>query len=361
MSIRILHNTATSTIRSTGSRNRNLALSRRGRWGVIVFAVGVILLVTAVITGDFPVTVADCVRIVFGDGSPVERKIVLDLRLGRALSAWCVGACLGAAGALTQSVARNPLASPDVLGITQGAALAAVAALTGLPALLTPAMGTATQVGVSAAALVGGLTTGVVVWVLAAPKRGQPTAVVLVGVGVSVMLQAATTWLIAATDLDQAAAAHRWLAGSLAATSLATVPLPLTCCIAVLFLSPWLAFHLPILQLGPTLAHPLGAPVSHLQRLMLGLAIMLTAAAVAVAGPVGFVAFAAPHIARKLGGDGLPPVLLSAQCGAVMVLGADVTSGVLVGGTLPAGILTTFAGAPILLITLAQLHRRSTS
>ena len=232
----------------------------------IVVAV-VLILVTVLVfaanlgRGDFPMSVPDVLRTLAGGGTRLEETIVFRWRLGRAVVGLAVGAALAFSGALTQSVARNPLASPDVLGITNGASVAAVFVITvsGTHGLFGDAAVFGRDVlGVPVVAIIGSVLTAALVWWVAGKDRGSMLRLVLIGVGASMFLNAISTWLMAGTTLDQAAEARLWLTGSLNGRGWDQAWAPLICSLAALALAGGLAFQLAGLSLGPEIAHGLG-------------------------------------------------------------------------------------------------------
>lgn len=327
---------------------------------VLALALVATLIVLQLISGDYPLSIRDVVSVLGGGGSSIERTLVLDVRAGRAFVACVVGAALGFAGALTQSVARNPLASPDTLGITQGAACAVVLAIAGagtfLPAGLSEMLA---SLGLPLVAIVGSLASGAALWWLAGSRRDSPVPLVLIGVGCAILLQAVSTWALVATNIDQAASARLWLAGSLNGR---TWEQGMPVCVAIVIacaLSGWLSFNLSALSLGTNLSQSLGLNIKQAQLAQLVVAVILTALAVSAAGPIGFVAFVVPQIARVIGGTPLPPLVLSLVLGAALLLGADYVAAILLPRELPVGIVTAFCGAPVLLTLAFVANRRA--
>ncbi|MCE8012791.1 FecCD family ABC transporter permease [Billgrantia desiderata] len=272
--------------------------------------------------------------------------IVHEIRLPRVVLAVLVGACLGVAGLLLQGLVRNPLASPDVIGITGGAALAAVSFL----ALGGVALGEAWLPWV---ALSGALS--VTLLILALSGRGvTPARLVLIGIGLAAALGAGTTLvLVLATDTT-AMQAYVWLSGSLYAAQWRSVAGLAPWALVGLPLALVLARRLDVLALGDELAAGLGASVRRTQLMLLLLAVALAGAAVAFAGGLSFVGLLAPHIARRLVASrhtGLVPA--TALIGALIVLLADLLGRVAFQSRdLPAGIFVAGVGAPFFVYLL---------
>lgn len=342
----------------------HLVLRRQGvsgRWsarGVVVLAVlaavVVVLMVLGAAFGDFTIAPAEVVRVLLGGGAPMDRVVVTELRLPRVVAAALVGLALGAAGAVTQSVAGNPLASPEVLGITAGASAGAVAVIVlggaGVAGLtLEPGPS-----AVTVAALLGGLVAAAVVHAASWRAGLDGLRLVLVGVAVSAVLVALTNWLLVAARITDAARATQWLSGSLAPARWDSVQL-LTA--VVVLAGCGLAATgraLRALRLGDDTARALGVRVQPARVGLLLSAVALTAAAVAVAGPIGFVALVAPQVALRLMRSAGPPVLGGALLGAALLLAADLLARVVLPAQLPVGVVTTVVGAPYLLLLLGR-------
>ena len=292
--------------------------------------------VAALSVGAISVAPADVVRTLLGNGSRLTNFAVLDLRLPRVLIAVCVGAALGMSGAIFQSLTRNPLGSPDIIGFNYGATTG------GLLAILAFGGGLA---GISLGALAGGLLTSLAVYLLAWQHGVRGNRLVLVGIGISAILQAVNFYLIVNAKLADVSRATVWLTGSLdnlgwdhvwpAAAALAVVT-P-----AVLIGARWLN----ILEMGDDTALALGVRVeaSRLYLLIVGTA--ACALATAVVGPVAFVSLTAPQLAKRLTKASGASVLASAWAGALLVLAADFAAQRIAGsGTLPVGVATAALG-----------------
>lgn len=287
--------------------------------------------------------------VLLGGGDRLDRFVVLDLRLPRILAALLVGVAFSLAGAVFQSTLRNPLASPDILGISAGASLGAVWAILGLGA------GGALVAGF---AFGGGLVVAVVIW-LAAWRQGlHGVRFVLVGVGMAYLCGSAVSWLLARSEVREAQAALHWTVGSVAdVRGDALVVLAAgtaACALALAFATR----ALRPLALGDDHATALGVRVDGARVALLVIAVALVALATSVAGPVAFVALLAPAVARRLVGGGGAAVAAAGVVGAVLALAADVIGQFAVPGfTAPLGIVTGVIGAPYLLWLLARTER----
>ena len=337
---------------------------RRGRFSgvwrprvVAVTLVGLVLVVLAAAVnigrGDFPISLGEVLAVLLGGGERGQRFIVLDLRLPRSLTGVLVGAALGLAGAITQTVARNPLASPDVLGVTAGASAAAVLLIVlGGSSAGVAAIGAV--LGLPLAALLGGLLTAVLVYALAWRRGIEGYRLVLVGVGIAAVGSALTNWLLTRAEITDAARATVWLTGSLNARGWEHV-VPVG--VALLVLVPaalLLGFGLGALQLGDDTARGLGLRVDRERAALVVVAVALAAVATASAGPIAFVALVVPQICQRLVGAARPPLLASAVYGALLVLVADLVARTVLPVELPVGIVTAVLGAPYLLYLLTR-------
>lgn len=314
--------------------------------GMAVFIVGLG-------AGDYPLTPGEVVGVLVGEGTRLQRMVVFEWRLGRSLVAVAVGLALGMAGAITQSIARNALASPDILGISMGASAAAVWVIGFGPHLAHPAI-------VPLVAILGAAVTAVVIVLLAHGGNTQTYRLVLIGIGVHTLLSSAVSFVLASAESDSAALAIVWLTGSVNGRGLGElIPILIVLAMVSLLLTP-AASHLHPLQLGENSALSLGVNVSRFRLLMLLAAVALTAVAVAAAGPVSFVAFVAPQLALRLQRTPHPPLAGSAICGGVLVLTADLVARVALPWELPVGIVTAAIGGPFLLYVIVTNRRKTT-
>jgi len=319
--------------------------ARRHR--LVVTGLGAALLgafAARVLLGDYTVTVPDLLRILVGDPlthAPGAAYLVMEVKLPRAVLALLAGLAFGAGGALFQAVLRNPLASPDVIGVSFGASAAGVLAVVTL-GLDGPAL--------SAFAIIGALATALVIRAVAGT---QPARLVVVGIAMAAGLQAVVQYLFTRADTYDAQLVLRWLAGSV---SSADWPAIRALTIALLVLLPLLVTAvraLPVLELGPDLATALGMPRRRAD-VALVTAVLLVAVAVAAAGPLAFVAFLSGPVARTLDA-GRTTVLGSALVGATLVVAGDYAADYLLpGGNYPVGVVTGAVGAPFLLWLLTR-------
>ncbi|MYR42027.1 iron chelate uptake ABC transporter family permease subunit [Streptomyces sp. SID5910] len=316
----------------------------------LLLAVALAASVLLIGTGDFEIPAGDVLRTLAGDGNPSQEFIVNELRLPRVLVGLLVGAALGLGGALFQTISRNPLGSPDVLGLGQGATAGALV-------MIVLFSGTATQVTLGA--LAGGLVTGIGIYVLAWKRGVHGYRLVLVGIGMSAIVTAVNGYLMTRADIVDAARAVVWMTGSLDGRDWAQVwPLLALCAVLVpLVLVNGRALRL--MEMGDDVSYALGVRVERVRMLLMVAAVLLTAAATAAAGPVSFVALTAPQLARRLTRSPGPNLLPSLCMGAALLVGADWVSQRAFGADqLPVGVVTGVLGGVYLLWLLVTERKK---
>ncbi|AIR97593.1 FecCD family ABC transporter permease [Streptomyces glaucescens] len=300
-------------------------------------------------TGDFPMSAGDVLKTLLGGGDPGQQFIVNELRLPRVLVGLLVGASLGLGGALFQAISRNPLGSPDILGLGQGATAGALV-------VIVLFSGSASEVTLGA--LVGGLVTGLSIYALAWKRGVHGYRLVLVGIGISAIVTAVNGYLMTKADLVDASRALVWMTGSLSGRDWAQVwPLTALCAVLVpLVLAN--ARGLRMMEMGDDVSNALGVRVERVRMLLMVSAVLLTAAATAAAGPVSFVALTAPQLARRLTRSPGPNLLPSLCMGAALLVTADWVSQRLFGADqLPVGVVTGVVGGVYLLWLLVTERR----
>jgi ABC-type enterobactin transport system permease subunit len=320
---------------------------------VATLAVLVLLSAVSLGRGDFPIGVPDVLRTLVGLGEGTNDFIVLQLRAPRVAVGLLVGLALGIAGAVFQTFARNPLASPDTLGITMGASVGAVGAIV----LSGGALG---GLGIPLAALLGALLTGVLLFLLAWRAGIDGYRLVLVGIALWSFGSALVDWLLTNAEIYDAASAYVWITGSLNARTWDHA-LPLAAALAVLLPLALAASRvLGVLQFGDDTARGLGVRLQGAQAAVVLIAVGCVAFAVSAAGPITFVALVVPQIAVRLVRGARPPLLASGLLGGVLVVGADLVTRTVLPEALPVGILTAVLGAPYLLWLLVRGRRQFT-
>ena len=317
--------------------------------GLALVVATLVIAIWSIMVGDFPLSVRQVLRAVLGDGGEDAEFIVQTLRLPRALTAMMVGAALGMSGAVFQSIARNPLGSPDIIGFESGAAAGAVVMITAFDA---------SNAQVAAGAVAGGLITALLVYALAYQRGLAASRLVLVGIGIGFAASAAVDFMITRAQIYDVQRAAVWLTGSLNGRTWDHVR---TIGLALLVLAPLIVLaqrSLDRLELGDDTAAALGVRVGRTKLFLILLAVGLAALAVAAAGPIVFVAFVSAPIARRLTSTPGACVVPAACVGALVTTAADLAARRVFAPTeFPVGIATAVIGAPYLLWLLARRAR----
>lgn len=304
------------------------------------------ILIASLLTGDLLLSPADVWAAATGRADGFTTTVVLSWRLPRALAAIAFGAALGAAGAVFQSITRNPLGSPDVIGFNTGAYTGVLLVL-----LTVPAAGFALM---ASASLLGGLATAALVLVFSRGAGIGGRTFILTGIAVGALLGSINTWLVYKTDTATATAGSLWAAGTLDNTRWQNLsPALLGLAIAAVALMAF-APGLRILALGDDLATALGLRVRASRALLITTAVALSAITTASAGPIMFIALAAPHLARAA----LPrrhPIVAAALTGSLLLSAADWIAAHAVAPTqLPVGAVTISVGGAYLVLALLR-------
>jgi len=316
----------------------------------VVCVLAILIVVTVAVNvsvGQYTVPLVKVLPAMFGLSDRTTNFIVQTLRLPESLDAVLSGLAFGVSGAIFQSVTGNPLASPDVLGVESGAAIAAV--------LIIVTVGSTAR-NVDVAALVGGLVAASAVYLLAYRRTGTSGyRLILIGISIASALTGITSYLLTRATLSTAQAAIVWLSGSLANrgwTDLYPVEVAL---LVILPFAPLMSRQLGALQLGDDTAHGLGVHVEANRRILLLGAAVLAAAATASAGPVLFVALVAPQLGRRLARTTSAALMSAGLVGAALMCSAELVGRVVPGSTdVPVGVITGILGAPYLLWFLAR-------
>lgn len=325
---------------------------RRGRRRVVV-AVALVLAVVAVFFASLMIGqtfygLDQVMRVIAGETVPGASFTVGELRLPRAVLAVLAGFAFGIAGVTFQTMLRNPLASPDIIGITAGASATAVFAIVVL---------SLSETFVSVLAVAGGLATAFAIYLLSDKGGFAGTRLILIGIGVAAMLDAVITYILSRAAAYDLQSAMRWLTGSLNGTTWTTV-IPLA--IASLVFVPALLAKgrdLGILRLGDDAAASLGVRLRGTRVVLIVAAVALLAFATAATGPIAFVAFMAGPIAARIVGPGGSLLLPAGLVGALLVQLADLLGQFAFDSRYPVGVITGVLGAPFLIYLLIRTNR----
>lgn len=326
------------------------AARRRMRVVTITLVLAVVAAGVALSVGDYALSPDRLWQTLTGSGTRIEQYVVFQVRAPRTAMALVTGAALGIAGALLQSYLGNPLASPDLLGISGGSGFAAVFTIL--------ALGTTGPV-LALSAFVGGAVVAVVLMIAGRALRDGGFRLILAGIGISFLTASAIDFLMVRAKVEEARTALLWLTGSLSSTPWWQVLTVLAVLIASIPALVAAARWLPITQLGPETASGLGVRSERVRWVIVGVAVLLTAATCAFVGPIGFIALCAPAIARPLLGHGAVGVATSGALGAVLLLVADLLAQFAIPGlSMPVGVVTGAVGAVFLLWLLATSKGR---
>ncbi|MCI2958454.1 iron chelate uptake ABC transporter family permease subunit [Agromyces atrinae] len=317
---------------------------------VVACAITAVLLVLALALGDFPLAPSDVVGALIGTTDGLPRTVVLEWRLPRAAAAIVFGAALAVAGALFQTITRNPLASPDIIGLANGSFTGMLIALIVLggswPLLVT-------------GSLLGGLVAALVIVLLSAHDGLQGFRFIVIGIGVSAMLAAFNTWLLLRAELETALFAAAWGAGSLNSVSATTAWPAIALLVVILALLPLVTRPLQQLGLGDDVARSTGVLVRRSRIGVLVIAVALVSVVTSIAGPIAFVSLAAPQITRRLTGTADIPLVPTLFVGGALLLAADIIAQHVIPLTVPVGVVTVVCGGAYLVWLLAREIRRA--
>ncbi|MFD1040282.1 FecCD family ABC transporter permease [Virgibacillus byunsanensis] len=318
---------------------------------IILVVITVCVAILAVGVGAVFITPLEFFQSLFGVTDGGSSFIIMNYRLPRIVMAFLVGAGLGVSGAILQGIIRNPLASPDVIGITKGAGLAAA-----IVVLLFP---NSPVIALPIAALSGAMVITAILYLFAYKQGVNPSTLALIGIALGAVAQAGIQFLMVKFPVAINAALV-WLTGSLWGKSWEDVLLLLPWIIVLVPLSILLANKLDILNLGDDVAEGLGEHTERTRVLLLGIAVALAGASVAVVGSIGFLGLIAPHIARQIVGNRHRLLLPTAAImGALLLLLADALGrGIAPPAEVPAGIFTAVLGAPYFLFLLRKLKAK---
>ena len=317
---------------------------------VVLLAAMLLAAIVSIGTGDFPLSPGDVVATLIGRGDPASEFIVETLRLPRVLTAVLVGSAFGIAGAIFQSISRNPLGSPDMIGFTVGS-------VTGAVLVILVIDGTTSQI--AAGAVGGGLVTAVIIYLLALRGGVQGYRLVLVGIGVAAVLHAINRYLVARATREDAFEAAHWMIGSVNGRGWEHV-VPVASALAVLVPAALvLARPLALLEMGDDAARSLGVRAERSRLVLVFVAVGLTAVATASTGPIAFVALAAPQIARRLTRSATPGLIPAAMMGSLLLVTSDLAAQRLLSIDLPVGVMTGALGGAYLCWLLRSGWRRT--
>ncbi|WP_342321671.1 iron-enterobactin ABC transporter permease [Kosakonia sp. BYX6] len=317
---------------------------------LLMVLIALLLAVWSLRSGAVTLEFSQVINALTGNAPRAMHLVVMEWRLPRVLMALLIGAALGVSGAIFQSLMRNPLGSPDVMGFNTGAWSGVLVAMVLFGQHLT---------AIALAAMAGGILTSLVVWLLAWRNGIETFRLIIVGIGVRAMLVAFNTWLLLKASLETALSAGLWNAGSLNGLTWAKTMPAVPIILLMLVFAALLARRMRLLEMGDDSACALGVSVERSRLMLMLVAVSLTAAATALAGPISFIALVAPHIARRVSATARWGLTQSALCGALLLLLADMIAQQ--GFTpyqLPVGVVTVSLGGIYLIALLIQESRK---
>lgn len=317
--------------------------------GALVASVAIVALVSLTV-GQVSIPLGDVLRALVSSNADGEAFVVQSFRLPRVVVAIFAGIAFGIAGLVLQVLARNPLASPDVIGINAGAGVGAVAVTVAAVSMWG---------GVTVAALIGALVAGAILYALSWRDGVTGERMVLMGIAVAAAGAGLILYLTTRAKAFDAQKAIAWLTGSLNGRNWEDVAAVIVPCLLLIPVVLLLKSQLRLLALGDDVSRSLGMRVESTRLALYTTSVVLCAGAVAAAGPVAFVALMAPHVARRIRRDVIP-LFESALCGALMMVLADLVGRLLFAPIeLPVGVVTGVAGAPLLLLLLSRGSARA--
>lgn len=332
-----------------------IAARKRKRGLVILLLLTALMLLFSVVSlsmGSMRIPIGSVIGVLLGKSDPTNSLVILQLRLPRIVAAILIGAALAVSGAVLQGIIRNPLAAPDLIGVTGGASVAAVA-------FITLSAGKLSIHWLPLVAIAGAFLTAGMNYVLAWKKGVSPLRLVLIGIGIATAMGALTTFLLISGPAYLASQVLNWMTGSIYGTAWKHVAA----------LTPWIAVFIPmavyfskelnVQSLGESLAIGLGSRIQRTRLMLLFISVALAGAAVGIAGTISFIGLLAPHMARRIVGPSYGILLpVSALLGALILLAADLAGRMLFQPLdVPAGVFTAGIGAPFFLYLLFK--RRS--
>lgn len=325
---------------------------RRRRWVLVTSLLAVLAMMLCcamLLLGSTIYSVQDVIRALAGEQLKGVSFAVNTIRLPRMLAGLLAGFAFGVAGYVFQTMLRNPLANPNVIGITSGSSAAAVFCITVLHTSGTV---------ISVASVIAGLATAFLIYLLSRGRSFSIGRLILVGIGIQAMLDAVISYLLLMGAEQDIPAALRWLAGSLNGSQMQELP-PLA--ITVILCTPivvLLGNHLNILELGEQSASSLGMDTDRTRIALIVSSVFMIAIATATTGPIAFVSFLSGPIAKRLVGVGFSNVIPAGLVGVNLVLAADLIGQFAFAYRFPVGIITGLLGAPYLIFLLIRMNRK---
>lgn len=318
---------------------------------VALFALAIAMAVVAMFFGDYPLTVGDVLTAFTGRADRLISMVVLEWRMPIVIAAVLFGALLGIGGAIFQSITRNPLGSPDVIGFDAGSYTAVIVVML--------VFGSQQSWSIAGASIAGGLATAMAVYLLAYRRGVQGFRLIIVGIALAAMLGSVNTYLITRADLDDAMQVGFWGAGSLAKVSWSTLIPSLTIAVLIIIGAAVLSPALRSMELGDDASATQGTRIGRSRLLLLVVGVATTALVTAAAGPIGFLALVAPQLGRRVARTPGVSILVAAAMGAALLSAAHLISQILsvLYRPVPVGLLTICVGGVYMIGLLIRESR----
>lgn len=330
----------------------NLRIKRRRRFITmtsVLVLISIALCCTMLMLGNTIYPVKDVVRVLLGEQVQGASFAVQTIRLPRMLAGAFAGFSFGAGGYIFQTMLRNPLANPNVIGVTAGSSAAAVFCIIVL---------NASNAFISIASVIGGLTTVLVIYFLSKGSSFSIGRLILIGIGIQAMLTAVINYLMLIGKTNDIPTAMRWLSGSLNGAKMENLyPLIIIVCICTPILL-YFGKRLEMLELGEQAATSLGVNTNRTRVVLMISSVLIIALATATTGPIAFVAFLAGPIAKKLVGVGFSNIIPAGLIGVILVLASDLIGQFAFVARYPVGVITGIIGAPYLIYLLIKINRK---
>ena len=312
---------------------------------ILTFLLGILMMTY----GKTVYSLNTVIRVLLGEQITGASFTIHTLRLPRMLAAMLCGFAFGIAGNTFQKLLGNPLASPDIIGVTSGASAAAVFGI-----LVLGLNGNA----VSFLAVASGILVSCLIYILSKGDGFSNSRLILTGIGMQAFLNAAISWMLLKASEYDVAGALRWLSGSLNGVKMERIPGLAAAVLVAAISMALLNRHLMMLTLGDAYASTLGVRVGKTRLLLILCALLLVSFATSVTGPIASVAFLSGPVASRISNGGRSNMLASALVGSVLVLASDLIGQYALPSRYPVGVITGILGAPYLLILLLRMNRK---
>jgi len=340
----MMNDTLKTIIESKKSRQRRFFFMT-----AILIAIAIVLCGLMLMLGNTIYPVKDVVGVLLGEEIQGASFTVGTLRLPRMLAGLFAGFAFGVGGYIFQTMLRNPLANPNVIGVTAGSSAAAVFCIIVLQANTTV---------VSIASVIGGLATVLIIYMLSRGTSFSIGRLILIGIGIQAMLNAFISYLMIIGRTQDIPTAMRWLSGSLNGVKLENMYPLMIVVIVTLPIVLYCGRQLEMLELGEQAATSLGVDTNKTRLILIVSSVFMIALATATTGPIAFVAFLAGPIANRLVGVGFSNIIPAGLIGVILVLAADLIGQFAFTVRYPVGVITGIIGAPYLIYLLIRINRK---